>query len=262
MKDANITPGGSIYGTYYTEYGAWGIQTQNVTCYLLVGQEKAMLIDTAYGEGDLPALIASITNLPLIVVNTHGHYDHTSGNAFFKEVWMGKGGEGPAGDAEKRTKLPYPDYEIHSLEDGQIFDLGGRQVEAIAIGAHHVSSFAFLDKKEKSLYTGDEIEAAQVLLNVRGDDLEYKEVAKLHLANLHKLKQREAEFQRMLPAHNGGPLSNEYLDDFIALSERILEDKVEPCDTVAGFGWPNFIMGGDKELMRLRYGKASFVCKR
>ena len=84
MKNANVTNEGSIYGTYYTEYGAWGIQTRNVTCYLLLGREKAMLIDTAYGEGDLPALIASITSLPLIVVNTHGHYDHTSGNAFFK----------------------------------------------------------------------------------------------------------------------------------------------------------------------------------
>lgn len=161
-----------------------------------------------------------------------------------------------------RKELPYPDYEIHSLEDGQIFDLGGREVEAIAIGAHHVSSFAFLDKMTGSLYTGDEIEAAQVLLNVRGDELNYKEVVALHLANMRKLKLREAEFQRLVPAHNGSPLSKDYLDDFIALSEKILEDKVEPCDTVAGFGWSAFLMGGDKELMRLRYGKANFVCKK
>lgn len=262
MKNVNVTNEGSIYGTYYTEYGAWGIQTRNVTCYLLLGREKAMLIDTAYGEGDLPALIASITSLPLIVVNTHGHYDHTSGNAFFKEVWLGEGGEEIARAVETREKLPYPDYEIHNLEDGQVFDLGGREVEAIAIGAHHTSSFAFLDKMGRTLYTGDEIEAAQVLLNVRGDDMGYREVVALHLANMKKLKRREAEFERMIPAHNGGPLSNDYLDDFIALSEQILENKIEACDTVAGFGWPAFIMGGDKELMRLRYKKANFVCKR
>ena len=213
MKNGNVTPEGSVYGTYLTDYGAWGIQTRNVTCYLLVGSQKALLIDTAYGEGDLAAIVASITPLPLIVVNTHGHYDHTGGNAFFEEVWMGQGAEEEALKVDTRTSLPYPDYQIHTLEEGQIFDLGGRTVEAIGIGAHHTSSFAFLDRENRTLYTGDELEAAQVLLNVRGDDRYYKDIVKMHLATMQKLKARVSEFARLVPSHNGGPLAVSYLDD-------------------------------------------------
>ncbi|MCR5255048.1 MAG: MBL fold metallo-hydrolase [Acetatifactor sp.] len=262
MKDINVTPEGSIYGTYLTDFGAWGIQTRNVTCFLLVGSKRALLIDTAYGEGDLRALVESITDLPLTVVNTHGHYDHTSGNAFFEEVWMGEGAAEIALGVETRTKLPHPDYTIRTLKDGQEFDLGDRVVEAIAIGAHHASSFAFLDKENRTIYTGDELEAAQVLLNVRRDDLATKEIVKLHLANMRKLKERSHEFDRLVPAHNGGPLAKSYIDDYIDLSKAILEGSIKPLETVAGFGWPSTIFGGDEKLVRYHLGKATFVCNR
>ena len=56
-----------------------------VFCYVVVGREKAMLIDTGHAYGDLKQAVKSITDKPLYVVNTHGHLDHTSGNAQFDE---------------------------------------------------------------------------------------------------------------------------------------------------------------------------------
>ena len=135
-------------------------------------------------------------------------------------------------------------------------------MEAIGIGAHHTSSFAFLDRENRTLYTGDELEAAQVLLNVRGDDRYYRDIVKMHLANMQKLKARVSEFARLVPSHNGGPLAVSYLDDYMALSQGILEDRIRPLETVAGFGWPSTIMGGDEELARYTLGKATFVCRR
>ena len=52
---------------------------------MIVGTEKAMLIDTGYDYGDLKRVVKSITEKPLYIVNTHGHVDHTSANALFDE---------------------------------------------------------------------------------------------------------------------------------------------------------------------------------
>ncbi len=259
---ANVKEYGLVYGTWKTDFGAWAIQTRNVTMYLLVGERAALLIDTGYGEGDLPEVIAGITNLPLTVVNTHGHFDHTSGNGFWPMVWMGKGGEEAAGEVKPPEGLPYPDYEIRHLEDGQVFDLGGRKVEAIAIGAHHCSSFAFLDCDYRTLYTGDELEAGQVLMNVHGEEVANSVVIRRHLANMQKLKSRIEEFDRLAPAHNGGPLELSYIDDFMELDNQVLAGIAKIASTVAGYGWPNTIMGGDAELVRAEYGKASLVMKK
>ena len=44
--------------------------------FLVIGEERALLIDTGVGMTDLPALIRSLTPLPYDVVLTHGHLDH------------------------------------------------------------------------------------------------------------------------------------------------------------------------------------------
>ena len=55
---------------------------------LILGKCQALLIDTGYGFSDIRKVIRSLTNLPVQVVNTHGHTDHTGGNYLFKRVWM------------------------------------------------------------------------------------------------------------------------------------------------------------------------------
>jgi len=70
-------------GTYaYSE----GINQSNI--YLVIGDERAALIDTGNGLSDLPTGIEEITDLPVIVINTHGHYDHIHGNYFFDTSYM------------------------------------------------------------------------------------------------------------------------------------------------------------------------------
>ena len=51
---------------------------------LFVGTEKALLWDTGYGYGNLKEIIREITDLPLIIVNSHGHLDHSCGNYQFE----------------------------------------------------------------------------------------------------------------------------------------------------------------------------------
>ena len=51
-------------------------------------KDKALLVDTGMGVGDLAALVRSLTPLPVIVVNTHGHPDHAGGNGGFDEFFL------------------------------------------------------------------------------------------------------------------------------------------------------------------------------
>ncbi len=55
---------------------------------LLVGEEKALLVDAGYGLEDVRRTVEEITLLPLQVILTHGHHDHALGARWFDEVWM------------------------------------------------------------------------------------------------------------------------------------------------------------------------------
>ncbi len=62
----------------------------DVCCTLVVGSAEALLFDTGYGLFDLPKALRAITDLPLRVLLSHGHYDHTCGAAQFSEAWITK----------------------------------------------------------------------------------------------------------------------------------------------------------------------------
>ena len=56
---------------------------------LVVGTERALVIDTGCGPeqaGEILAAVRELTDLPLVVVNTHAHFDHFFGNAVFAEA--------------------------------------------------------------------------------------------------------------------------------------------------------------------------------
>ena len=46
-------------------------------CYLVVGSEKALLIDCGTGFCDIRGAAEKLTDLPIILAATHGHGDHT-----------------------------------------------------------------------------------------------------------------------------------------------------------------------------------------
>lgn len=131
------------------------------TCYVVCGTEYAMVIDTVNGLEDLNEIVRTITDLPLIVVNTHGHPDHIYGNAYFDEAWIHPDDEKLAefffdmvkDKAEAMGLKPCP---FRYLSIGQIFDLGGgNELEVIPLKGHTAGSIGLLDRKRRILFSGD-----------------------------------------------------------------------------------------------------------
>src|SRR5262244_3770226 len=55
---------------------------------LLIGDERAALIDTGCGIGNLREALGEFTDKPVIVVNTHTHPDHLGSDHQFDEIAM------------------------------------------------------------------------------------------------------------------------------------------------------------------------------
>lgn len=154
---------------------AWKISESGmVNCYLLLGNSGALLIDTGIGLGNVKEIIDKITALPITVVLTHMHPDHAGGLSHFHEYYVMK--EDFAMSYSflsmpvfsrimiKMSKIKDPIMPKlfyhsvrHELIDGQMFNLGGRTVHAMAVPGHTKGSAVFIDDANKMIFTGDDI---------------------------------------------------------------------------------------------------------
>ena len=53
---------------------------------LLTGGTRALLVDAGYGVEDVSAFVHTLTDLPVTLWLTHGHFDHAPGARWFTDV--------------------------------------------------------------------------------------------------------------------------------------------------------------------------------
>lgn len=144
---------GNIIVNRLTEH-VWLMDDQNSSGYVVVGNERALVIDTMNGSEDVQAVVRSITALPLILVNTHVHPDHIGGNHFFQEAYMH-----PADmpfvpmftNPQCLDKMP----ALHPVREGDLFDLGGLHVKVYELPGHTPGELCLLLEEERILFPGD-----------------------------------------------------------------------------------------------------------
>jgi len=142
------------------EENMWVIETSdNCTLYLVEGTQKAMLIDTGTKIDKLDTVVSFFTNKPLVVVITHAHGDHAGNINFFKEIWMH-----PADTVLLSRKY---NGKINFVKEGDIFDLGGTQIEVSHMPAHTPGSIVLLDRKAGICYSGDAFGSNHVWLQLK-----------------------------------------------------------------------------------------------
>jgi hydroxyacylglutathione hydrolase len=209
----------SVYRSKPIARNTWLIVGDGCSSYLVTGDKCGVVIDTGYSIENIQRYAQSLTDVPVLwAANTHGHFDHTGGNGWFERAFM-------SAMALEIAKIPYPsktllkyplDYPVTVVGDGDTIDLGNRVLEVFEIPAHAPSSIAFLDRKQRILFSGDEVARAVMLY---WQQTEPQPTVEQHARNLEKLMKHRNKFDFICSGHGEG------LDDASLLDVLLEHDR-------------------------------------
>ena len=66
--------------------GTWRFEDGFVRFFLLEGSERAVMIDSGINCKEAACLAKELTDKPVMLLNTHGDGDHTSGTEGFEKI--------------------------------------------------------------------------------------------------------------------------------------------------------------------------------
>ena len=131
----------------------------NESVYVLEGDDRALVIDAGSRMPRLDKAVAALTGKPATLALTHAHGDHVGGVGCFPEVWLDPADTALFGAGRRGYK-----GELNFLQDGQVIDLGGRQVEVLFTPGHTNGSVTFFDKERGYGFSGDAFGSTNLLL--------------------------------------------------------------------------------------------------
>ena len=159
-----------------SEFGHW----EKVHSFLLLGKEKAALIDTGLGIDRIKRITDQLTSLPIIVITTHVHADHIGSHGEYEEIyvheaeedWLVSGIPGLGIDRIRKdvsrditkpvpasfnpeTYAPYQGKPAGLLCDGDVVDLGERRLTIYHTPGHSPGHISIMDMERGYLFTGD-----------------------------------------------------------------------------------------------------------
>ncbi|MGE6503534.1 MBL fold metallo-hydrolase [Bacillus wiedmannii] len=159
-----------------SEYGHW----EQVHSYLLIGEERAALIDTGLGIDNIKRITDQLTNLPIIVLTTHVHWDHIGSHGEFKNIYVHKDEEDWLVNGIKKLSIeqirkdvsrditiptpktfnpdtykPFQGNPTGLLNDGDEIEIGNRKLIIYHTPGHSPGHISILDNSKGYLFTGD-----------------------------------------------------------------------------------------------------------
>lgn len=203
------------YEAYRLDEACWRIEENGVRAFLLAGTEKALLIDTGFGTGNIKEFAQQITDLPILLVNTHADRDHIGCNDLFDTAYMH-----PA-EYDRYGQSGNGNLSVKPLWEGDRIDLGGRVLEVILIPGHTPGSIALLDAERRILFSGDSVQAGTIYMFGQGRNI------KAYIESLRKLLKIRNRFDTVYPSHGPLPVRPEIMNDLITGAERIMSHEIE-----------------------------------
>ncbi len=214
--------------------------------YLILGSNKAALVDTGLGIGNIREYVEALTNLPIIVILTHAHIDHSAGSFYFDQVYLttedaklldlefnnnqcnemknaliqfARATNRQLGEIDiKEIVIPY-NRKFNVLLDGDVFDLGNISLEVLACPGHTKGSVMILIKELRTIIFGDACcPYTWVHLPESTSVVDYRD-------SLLRIKSRESDYDRVLLSHRPNDTKKEILDEIIHICEEVLDGR-------------------------------------
>jgi glyoxylase-like metal-dependent hydrolase (beta-lactamase superfamily II) len=199
------------------------LHQEDVKSHLVVGVDRAILIDTGMGVGDLRALVEQLTDLPVSVVNSHAHWDHVGANWRFDDISIHRAeadrlargvdpqrlrrafadeylrGPLPPGIDRKSIAIP-PSAATTLLDGGEVIDLGNRRLEVIHAPGHSPGGIVLLDRDNGVLFSTDV--AYPGMLYGQQDDSDLDDYCR----SMRILADLAPSLRMVYPSHDASPM--------------------------------------------------------
>ncbi len=199
------------------------------TCYLVTGEKRALLIDTANGRENLKKIVKGLTSLPVTVVNTHGHGDHVLGNVFFEEAYLhpkdweihNQSFANPW-VSERLLKRGRKPCKLLPLSEDAVFDLGGITLEVVPVPGHTPGCVTLLCRKHRILFSGDAV------IGHLWMQLDHSEPLSVLISSLQNLLNTYGgAFDYLLTGHSQGLEDAMLAEELLKGAQDLLEGKYE-----------------------------------
>ncbi len=215
----------------------WRFEDDSVRFFLLCGNEKAALVDTGMNTPDAGKMAEGLTDLPVVLINTHADRDHISGNSAFQEFYMSPAEEeNYRHNGGKGTIIP--------VKEGDVIDLGGRTLKIIDIPGHTPGSIAILDEKYRVLISGDSVEDGNIFMFGT-----YRNLDK-YIDSLRHLTEYDGQYDEVYAMHGSIPVKPDITEKLIDAAEQIR----------AGQATGNKVNLFGNDVMLYRFPFAGFLC--
>ncbi len=219
------------------------VDALDVACYLVVGSEKACLLDTCTGVGNLRLVVESITCLPLTVILSHAHMDHCGGCGWFEKVWMCHSElpilkihrdiayrcsffNGHLGlSLQESDFLEVPETGYLDIPEQMTLDLGGVTVELIHAVGHTPGMICPLIPEDRALIIGDACDDNVLLFDP------FSSSVGTYMENLQKLKALDAQYDSVYGNHGVFHFPKILIDNVLECCEKILRHEDDHIPT-------------------------------
>lgn len=233
-----------VYKTHKNVYSiVEPYQYQESISHLIIGQNKAILLDTGIGLFRIRPIVEQITDLPIIVINSHTHFDHVGGNWEFSNILAIDTSYTKANmDGFQHNRIAQ-DFTSNSfcidppinadleniytkqweaseyIKDGDTIDLGDRIIEILQVPGHTPDSLALLDRKERLLFTGDTYYDAELWLYVPETNI------KIYQNSIDRLVTIETQVDYIFGAHRTVRVNTGILKNVREAVKKLTSDK-------------------------------------
>ena len=192
----------------------WRIEDRGVRFLLLCGTKKAALIDTGMTTKNAREIVEDLTELPIILINTHGDPDHIAGNGAFDKVYMNP-------EEEDNYRANNGKGKILPVVEGDVIDLGDRPLRIIDIPGHTPGSIAILDEKNRVLIAGDSVQNGHIFMFGK-----YRNLG-LYIMSLMHLQEYDGTYDEIYPMHGDFPQTPEAVRQLLDAAKQVQNGKAE-----------------------------------